>query len=447
MKSNGWDEDELVRWGGEAGICVHRPPRRPATEFRHNYETDFGRFLVRRPALVIEPGSVTELAAAMRALGERTIGYKLRGAGHSSGGQVLIEGGVVIELSGLRGIVDHGDTVDVLGGTTWLEVAEHLHPRRRPPVLTDNLRTTVAGTLAVGGIGDTSIHDGLQIASVIELDWVAPDGTSRTLTQADEELGFVLAGRGQLGAIARVRLPTIARPPLLAGHIAAWTSVDAYLEAAAVIRRERSYEVVRATLFWRADGSTAVRAILANFVDEEPPADDPGLAPLRCTTSAVIPASDRLASQRVDPVASWDYVCPALELALPLDDRGVAAWREIERRIVASGLRDVLPDGVALAVVAAADARLPLAPLPVAQNGMFVALRPQVATPSDAVRWLPVLHELADIALACGGRIYLMSIELDRPDFLDRQFGGALGRFRELKRWHDPAGVCNPGLL
>ncbi len=449
MTSGRWDIEEIAAWAAAAEILSFPPPTRPVGEFRRAYATDFGRYLHRVPALVFAPVSVTQLAAAMGALGERRIPYTLRGSGHSSGGQVLIEGGVVIDMSGVRGVVDRGDMVDVFGGTSWLEVVEELHPQRRPPVLTDNLRTTVAGTLAVGGIGDTSIHEGLQIASVVELDWVAPNGSVRTLTHADEELGFVLAGRGQLGAIARVRVPVSSRSSLLAGHVAVWSSLDRYLDAAATIRRERSYDVVRSTLFWRADGTAVVRGILARIVDAEPLAgsDAAALARLASESSAVLPASERIAAQRLDPIATWTYVCPALELSVPTCGVGRAALAAIERRIISSGLHAVVPNGVAIAVVAASPTRLPLAPMPPGQDGVLLAIRPQLATPADAARWIPLLHELADLALGAGGRIYLMSIPIERSDFLERQFGAALPRLRELKRKHDPDMVCNPGLL
>ena len=426
-------------------MAAFPPGPHVATEFRANYHTDFGRYIVAEPAVVLRPASVDQLAATLRALRDHALPYKIRGAAHSSGGQVVSRGGAVVDVTGLSGVVaDAGTTVDALGGTRWIEIAEHLHPRRRPPVMTDNLRTTVAGTLAVGGFGDTTMRYGLQAASVAALDWVAPDGTITTLGPDDERFGYVLCGRGVLGAIARARLEVIARPPLLAGHLVAWRSLEEFLLGARVIHRDQRYEFVRAMLLWNQGG--AVRAILANFTDGDVPRG-PGVDGLGAAEAIVLPPSDRLVHARQDPIERWHYVCPALELALPLDERGRAAWGEIAPRVMRSGLAQHLPDGSAVVVVPG-HPRLPLAPVPSGEAALLVALRPQLARPEDAAHWLPLLRELAAIAIAHGGRIYLISVEPDDPRFVEAQFGTAVvQRWRQLKAEVDPDGLCNPGLL
>ncbi len=406
---------------------------------------DFGRFLVRPPALVVAPRSVEELAAAMGTLFAHGVPYVLRGAAHSSGGQVLTDH-VVIETQGVAGVGRRDDaaaTIDVLGGTTWLEVAGALRPDRRPVSLTDNLVTTVGGTLAVGGIGDRAWLDGLQLASVREAEWIAPDGTRRVLTPADPELGFLLGGRGQLGAFGRVRLATLARPPLLAGHVAAWDSLAAYASAVATLGAARTYEVLRTTVFWRQTGALAVRAILASFVapgTPEPTLDEPRLHALRPLTAAVIGASDRHAVA-AEP-RTWSYTCPALELAVPFDADGLATIEAVLGAVEAAGLRPYLPDGLALAVTRIAPG-LPLAPTPGSGDACFLAIRPQLPSLEAAQPFLPALRAIADDVLARGGRLYLMGLESERDDFLERQFGAALAPFRALKDRLDPARLCN----
>src|SRR5690606_1286393 len=92
------------------------------------------------------------------------------------------------------------------------------------------------------------------------------------------------------------------------------------------------------------------------------------------------------------------------------------------------------------------EPELPLAPVTGGPT-LLIALRPEA--PADRAReLLPVLRTLGDIALAAGGRIHLMSIELTTSRFLERQFGDTIAsRFRELKARLDPRGLCNPGLL
>ena len=425
------------------GIDVDAPRPDRAREFRDNDHTDFGRVFVKAPQSVVRPRTVSELATTLATLRRHRAPYRFRGTAHSSGGQVVTDA-YVVDTSGVRGIVGESATsIDVLGGTTWLDVVLHLHPDRRPPVLTDNLHTTIAGTLSVGGFGDTTVHDGLQVSSVLELDWIAPDGTLSTLAPDDERFGYILCGRGVLGAIARARLQTIARPPELAGHVVVWRDVASYLRAMRVNRDGRLYEFVRATLDWKTGG---VQAIVANFAHATP-AVDPKLAALAVERSVVLPASDRLDTARQDHIAKWDYVCPAVELALPIDERGRAGWQQITQRVLASGLAKHLPDGSGMVVVPG-DPRFPLAPVPATGASLLLALRPQLPSREAALAVLPELHAIANVALDHGGRLYAMSVEPERADRFDVQFGPAVAaRWRALKATYDPDDLCNHGLL
>ena len=408
-------------------------------------DRDFGKYLAQPPALVATPQSVDELARAIGALFAQGAPYVLRATAHSSGGQTLTSS-VQIATAGVTGIVARDDAagwIDVLGGTRWLDVAEALRPDRRPVSLTDNLATTVGGTLAAGGVGDRAWIDGLQLASVLEVEWIAPDGTRRVVTRADPELGFLLGGRGQLGAFGRVRLATIARARFLAGHIAAWDSIAAYARAVAQLTWHPTYEVMRATLFWRRTGAINVRAILASFVEPgalSPALDEARLHALRPFTGDVIEPGDRheVAAQP----RTWSYACPALELALPWDQAGLDALHEVLAAVDAAGLRPHLPDGIALAVTRIVPG-LPLAPTPGTGACCFLAIRPQLATGEAAHAFEPALRAIGDLALDRGGKLYLIGVESERGDFLDRQFGAALAPWRALKDQLDPARLCN----
>jgi FAD/FMN-containing dehydrogenase len=66
----------------------------------------------------------------------------------------------------------------VPGTWRWHEVEAAANARGRTiPVLTDNLDTTVGGTLSVGGIGTRSVSYGRQVDWVDALTLIRPDGT------------------------------------------------------------------------------------------------------------------------------------------------------------------------------------------------------------------------------------------------------------------------------
>jgi cytokinin dehydrogenase len=89
-----------------------------------------------------------------------------------------VRGGIVADMSRLRSIGPvRGDRVVVEAGAKWSELlARTLARGKTPPVLTDYLELSVGGTLAVGGVGGTSMSLGVQTDHVLQLEVVTGDG-------------------------------------------------------------------------------------------------------------------------------------------------------------------------------------------------------------------------------------------------------------------------------
>jgi hypothetical protein len=115
--------------------------------------------------------------------------------------------------------------------------------------------------------------------------------------------------------------------------------------------------------------------------------------------------------------------------------------------IARAGVPPLQPMGHALQVLRN-DPRFPLAPLPPSPSGtsLMVVLRPELEADRVAAL-LPALRDIGRCALDLGGRLYLMSIDIDDPHFLECQFGDALPRLRSLKRELDPADLLSSGFL
>ena len=235
---------------------------------------DHGGLIVREPSAVYAPSSVDELAACVRTLRADRTPWVTRGAGHSSGGQSLIHGGAVVEMANLAAIVaDDGPTVTVQAGIHWRDVMAQLAPTgRRPTVVTGELTTTVGGTLSVGGVGETSHFEGLQIDGVRGLTIVTPDGEVHRVGIEHELARFVLAGHGQLGVIAEATLATRPRVSTIAARALAFESLADYLalvDGLLAIGDGGPYPFVRGRLLWR-DGvrHTVVKATVGAFSAE-----------------------------------------------------------------------------------------------------------------------------------------------------------------------------------
>jgi FAD/FMN-containing dehydrogenase len=437
---------DVSAWAATRDIAITWPEdySRDPNAFHDNPCIDFGRVVWREPRFVLRPRSVDQLADCMMMLRARATPYQVRGAGHSSGGQALSDGGAVIHTGGLSRIIEDrpdAEQIVVEGGTWWLAVIERLQAQgRRPVSLTGNPRVSIAGTLSVGGFGDTSHLEGLVIRSVDAITLIAPDGTRHALRRGDELFHYALAGRGQLGVIAEATVRTVRKPLEVTLRYVRWGSLHDFVRDSAIIARHRLYDYVRARMMW--EQTEHVDAAVGNF-GASATADAIGI--IRPVSASSAQARDLLADLRRAPAGDeWQLPTPAMEIALPLPD-GLGAWPRIRDRVIAGGLVPFLARGTSVMVVPP-EPEFPLAPVAGRSAMLLIALRPEA--PAERAReLLPAMRAIGDIALAAGGRIHPISIELDTPRVIERQFGDAIAaRLRAIKARLDPDRLCNSGL-
>ncbi|KAF8705694.1 hypothetical protein HU200_030889 [Digitaria exilis] len=190
--------------------------------------TDFGTNVsveAARPAAVFYPSCPADIAALLRASSSSASPFPVsaRGRGHSTGGQAMAPGGVVIDMASLGrrrraariNVSVDGRYVDAGGEQLWVDVlhatlAHGLTPRS----WTDYLHLTVGGTLSNAGISGQAFRHGPQISNVLELDVIT--GTGEMVTCSKEKHGdlfdAVLGGLGQFGIITRARIPVVPAP-------------------------------------------------------------------------------------------------------------------------------------------------------------------------------------------------------------------------------------------
>jgi cytokinin dehydrogenase len=155
--------------------------------------TDFGNITSALPAAVLLPSSPADVATLLRAAHSDpkwpyTISF--RGRGHSTMGQALAPGGVVVDMPSLGAassaaprinVSADGRYVDAGGEQMWIDVLRAALARGvAPRSWTDYLHLTVGGTLSNAGISGQTFRHGPQISNVLELDVIT--GTyARTL--------------------------------------------------------------------------------------------------------------------------------------------------------------------------------------------------------------------------------------------------------------------------
>ena len=159
----------------------------------------YNAMIDKRPALIVRCVDVADVIAAVDYARTNGVLVAIRGGGHSGGGLGTCDGGIVIDVSPMKGV--HVDaaarTVRVAAGCLWGEVDHATHPFGLA-VPTGFVSTTgVAGLTLGGGIGYLTRQYGLTIDNLISADVVLADGTIVTADAANHtDLYWALRGGG-----------------------------------------------------------------------------------------------------------------------------------------------------------------------------------------------------------------------------------------------------------
>ena len=153
----------------------------------------------RRPAVIARPASPEEVVTAIRFANDHDLEITVRSGGHSAAGLGGANGGLLVDMSGMRGVeVDPGtQTARANGGALLgeLDVAAQAHGLVCPTGVVGH--TGVAGLTLGGGVGRLQRRFGLTIDNLAAVELVTADGRHVRATETDEpELFWGLRGAG-----------------------------------------------------------------------------------------------------------------------------------------------------------------------------------------------------------------------------------------------------------
>ena len=151
----------------------------------------------RRPAVIAKCVDVADVVAAVDFARAQNLLLAIRGGGHSGPGFGTCDGGLVVDLSRMKGIrVDPAQrTVRVEGGCVWGDVDHATHPFGFAVPSGFISSTGVGGLTLGGGIGYLARRYGLTIDNLLSVDMVLADGRFVT-ADADENADLFWAVRG-----------------------------------------------------------------------------------------------------------------------------------------------------------------------------------------------------------------------------------------------------------
>ncbi|TFG76584.1 MAG: FAD-binding oxidoreductase [Flavobacteriales bacterium] len=163
----------------------------------HETRKVYNAMIDKHPGMFAMCVDVADVIASVNFARENKLLLAVRGGGHNGGGLGLCDGGLVIDLSGLKFVrVNTSDnTVRVGGGNLWGEVDHATHPFGLAVPAGIISTTGVGGLTLGGGVGHLTRKYGLTIDNLLEADMVLADGSFVTVSK-DQNADLFWAIRG-----------------------------------------------------------------------------------------------------------------------------------------------------------------------------------------------------------------------------------------------------------
>ena len=194
-------EMRVARFRDELHGLLLRPGDAGYDAARHVYNAMIDKY----PAFIAQCADAADVSAAVNFSRDHGLPIAVRGGGHNGAGLGLVDDGLVIDLSAMRGVqVDAArQEVRVEGGCLWNDVDAATSPHGLA-VPTGFISSTGVGGLTLGGgVGYLTRQYGLTIDSLLEVEMVLADGRFVIANAAQNADLFwaVRGGGGNFGVV------------------------------------------------------------------------------------------------------------------------------------------------------------------------------------------------------------------------------------------------------
>lgn len=208
------------------------------------------------PAIIARCRSTDDVVAAVNTAREHELLVSIRGGGHNVAGNAVNDGGLVIDLSEMRGVIVDpvAQTARVQGGATWADIDQATQAFGLAAPGGKVSTTGVAGFTLHGGMSWLMRKFGLALDNLRSVEIVTADGTVRTASETENpDLFWAVRGAGSnFGVVTTFEFALHRMGPEVAVAAAFYALEDAprvlrsYLEFASTAPDD----VSSAALFW-----------------------------------------------------------------------------------------------------------------------------------------------------------------------------------------------------
>ncbi len=404
----------------------------------------------RRPAAIARCAGVADVAAAVRFAGEHGLEVAVRGGGHNVAGRSVCEGGLMIDLAGMKGIwVDpEARTARAQAGVVWGELNRETMLHGLATTGGAISSTGIAGLTLGGGIGYLMGTLGLTIDNLLSAEVVAADGrVLRAAADENEDLFWALrGGGGNFGVVTSFEYRLHPVGPEVTGGVIAWP----YAAARDVLRHFRELTASApdeltafAGLLFAPDGSGARLAAII-----------PGHSgPLEAGAKALA-ATKGFGKPVMDAVGPMPYEALNMMLDAGWPRGALNYWKTSLLAELSDGVIDTMIErfascpaplgGVLIEHVHGAVTRVAPDATAFAHRAEFynflIAAQWTDPSISDAcVAWARETHAAMEPYYAAAA--YMNYLGDDEGKRSPAAYGGNLERLREVKRRYDPGNV------
>jgi hypothetical protein len=217
--------DAIVEEGAVQALRarLHGPLLRPDDAGYDEARKVWNGMIDRRPALIARCAGVSDVIAAVKFARTHEVLVSVRGGGHNAPGNAVCQGGLMIDLGGMRSVrVDPiRRTARAEGGTTWGDFDRETQAFGLATTGGSVSDTGIAGLTLGGGLGWLAGKYGLSCDNLLSIDLVTADGTV-LLASATENADLfwgLRGGGGNFGVVTSFEYQLHQVGPVLAGLV------------------------------------------------------------------------------------------------------------------------------------------------------------------------------------------------------------------------------------